>query len=79
MVSLTHTVSVSVFEVLVLCGLDELVGDMVVDPDIAHTERQHSQRVLVVVGQRAVADCTDEEGNQMAAFHPTVPAFKTAS
>lgn len=57
------------------CGLDELVGDVVVDPDIAHTKGQHSQRVLVVVGQRAMADCAGEERSQMAVFHPTVPAF----
>lgn len=51
------------FEVLHLCGLDELVGDMVVDPGAAHAKSEHSQRVLVVVGQRTMADCTDEDRN----------------
>lgn len=49
-------------EGLVLCSVNELVGDVVVDPDAAHAQRENSQRVLVVVGQRASADCRDEEG-----------------
>lgn len=36
---------------------DELVADMVVDPDVTHTKSKHSQRVLVIVGQSAVAGC----------------------
>lgn len=51
-------------EGLVLCSVNELAGDMVVDPDAAHAKCENSQRVLVVVGQRARADCMDEEGNQ---------------
>lgn len=51
-------------EVLVLCSVNELAGDVVVDPDAAHAKRENSQRVLVVVGQRARADCSDEEGNK---------------
>lgn len=44
------------FELLMFCCFDELVGHMVVDPDAAHTESEHTQGVLVIVGQRAVAD-----------------------
>lgn len=36
---------------------DEFVGDMIVDPDAANAQTEHTQRVLVIVGQRAVADC----------------------
>lgn len=70
-VSLTDTVGASVFEGLVLCSLDELVGDMVVDPDAAHAKSENPQRVLVVVGQRALADCTDEEGNEGLSSNPS--------
>lgn len=59
-VLLTDALSVSMFEVLVLYGLDELVADMVVDPDAAHAQRQYTQGVLVIVGQRALADCADK-------------------
>lgn len=51
-------------EVLVLSSVNELVGDVVVDPDAAHAKRENSQRVLVVVGQRASADCTEAEGGK---------------
>lgn len=76
-VSLTDTVSVSVFEVLVLCGPDELVDNMGVDHDITHTKSEDSQRVLVVVSERALADWTDEGRNQMAVVYPSVPACTT--
>lgn len=45
------------FEVLMFYCLDKLVADMVVDPDAAHAKSEHTQRVLVIVGQRAVTDC----------------------
>lgn len=45
---------------LVLNCLDELVADMVVDPDATHTQSEHTQRVLVIVGQRPVGDCKRE-------------------
>lgn len=41
--------------------LDEPVADMVVDPDAAHAESEHAKRVLVIVGQRALADCVRGE------------------
>lgn len=60
----TDTIGASVLEGLVLCSVNELVGDVAVDPDAAHAKCENSQRVLVVVGQRARADCTDGEGNK---------------
>lgn len=49
------------FEVLMFCCLDELVADMVVDPDATRAKSEHAQRVLVIVGQRTLADCTKGE------------------
>lgn len=51
------------FEILTFCRFDELVGDMAVDSDAAHAKSKHAQRVLVIVGQRAMADCTKGERN----------------
>lgn len=48
-------------KMLMFYRLDELVADMVVDPDAARAKSEHAQRVLVIVGQRAVADCAKEE------------------
>lgn len=56
---------VSMFEVFHFYCLDELVADMVVDPDAAHAKSQHTKRVLVVVGQWAVADCPKEIRNKI--------------
>lgn len=53
------------FEVLIFCCFDELVADMVVDPYATHTESKHTQAVLVIVGQRAVADCKTKEKKQL--------------
>lgn len=36
---------------------DELVGDVVVDPDTTHAQSKHTQGVLVIVSQRPTADC----------------------
>lgn len=47
-------------ELTVVGCFDELVADVVVDPDAAHAQRQHTQAVLVIVGQRAMADCEKE-------------------
>lgn len=49
------------FEVLMFYCLDELVADMVVDPDATRAKSEHAQRVLVIVGQRTLADCTKGE------------------
>lgn len=49
------------FEVLMFYCLDELVGDMIVDSDAANAKSKHTQRVLVIVGQRAMADCGKRE------------------
>lgn len=54
---LTNIIIVSMIEVVVFYGLDKLVADMVVYPDATHTQSEHTQRVLVIVGQRALADC----------------------
>ncbi len=51
-------------EVLMFCGLDELVADMVVHPDATHAKSEHAQRVLVIVGQRALADCVRRAENK---------------
>lgn len=51
------------FEMLTFCRFDELVGDMAVDSDAVHAKSKHAQRVLVIVGQRAMADCTKGERN----------------
>lgn len=48
-------------EVLMFYSLDELVADMAVDPDTTRTQGEHSQRVLVIVSQRALADCTKKK------------------
>lgn len=53
------------FELLMFCCFDELVGHMVVDPDAAHTESEHTQGVLVIVGQRAVADWMQERRSKL--------------
>lgn len=55
--SLTNTLNISMFEVLMFHCFNELVGDMVVDPDAVHTKGEHTQTVLVIIGQRAMADC----------------------
>lgn len=52
-------------EVIVFYSLDELVADMVVDPEAARAKGKHSQRVLVIVGQRALADCTKESRDKI--------------
>lgn len=36
---------------------DELVGDVVVDPDTTHALSKHTQGVLVKVSHRPLADC----------------------
>lgn len=36
---------------------DELVADMVVDPDATHAQSKYTQGVLVVVSHRLTADC----------------------
>lgn len=51
-------------EVIMFHCLDNLVADMMVDPDAARAQSEHAQRVLVIVGQRAVADCT-KPGEEM--------------
>lgn len=51
------------FEMLTFHRFDELVGDMAVDSDATHTKSEHAQRVLVIVGQRAMADCIKGERN----------------
>lgn len=38
-------------------SLDELVADMVVDPDTAHAQSKHTQGVLVIISHRPMADC----------------------
>ena len=55
-----HVTLTSVVDLLMFYCLDECVADMVVDPDAAHAKSEHTQRVLVIVGQRAVADCAKE-------------------
>ena len=60
-ISLTNALNVSMCELPMFDGLDELVADMVVDPDAARAQSEHAQRVLVIVGQRAVADCVKTE------------------
>lgn len=42
-------------------SLDEFVADMAVNSDATHAQSEHTQRVLVIVGQRAVADCEKEK------------------
>lgn len=67
------------FEVLMFYCLDELVADMVVDPDAAHAKSEHTQRVLVIVGQRAMADCAKErrnKRNQIILKHDFTVMFK---
>lgn len=49
------------FEVILICCYDELVADVGVDPDVAHAQRQHTQAVLVVVGQRTTTDCEKDK------------------
>ncbi|KAF3850810.1 hypothetical protein F7725_012582 [Dissostichus mawsoni] len=60
-VTLTSTLSVSLFELLMFCCLDEFVADMVVDPDAAHAKSEHTQRVLVC--QQRLTPLTDGEGD----------------
>lgn len=48
------------FEVFVFNCLDEFVADMVVDPDATCAKSEHSQGVLVIVSQRALADWIKE-------------------
>lgn len=61
-------------EVMFYC-LDELVADMVVDPDATNTKSKHTQRVLVVVGQRALAHCENQKRktikSKTSVFSPT--------
>lgn len=59
--SLTNTVSIAMFEVLVFNCVDELVAHMVIDSDATCAKSKDAQRVLVIVGQRAVAVCTKGE------------------
>lgn len=42
------------FEKLMCYCLDDLVGDVVIDPDITHAKSKDAQRVLVIVGQWTV-------------------------
>lgn len=37
------------------------MDDVAVDSDAAHTQSQHTQAVLVVVGQRATGDCEERK------------------
>lgn len=53
------------FQVLMFYCLNELVADMVVDPDVADAKSQNTQWVLVIVGRRAVADCVTEKKKQV--------------
>lgn len=53
-------------ESLMFNRLDELVADMVVDPDATRTQSEHSQRVLVIVSQRALADCTKRRKDKLS-------------
>lgn len=56
-------------EVLMFYCLDELVADMVVDPDAANAKSKHTQRVLVIVGQRTVVTCEKEKRNKIIVKH----------
>lgn len=58
-------------KVLVLHSSDELVAHMVVDPDSTHTQREHTEGVLVVVSHRPTADCMKRE----TVFKLPVPAL----
>lgn len=50
----------STLEIVLFHCLDEFVGDMVVDPDAACAKSKHTERVLVIVGQRPVVYCIEE-------------------
>lgn len=43
------------FKMSMFYRLYELVADVVVDPDVTHAKSQHTQRVLVIIGQGAVS------------------------
>lgn len=47
---------------------DELVADMVVDPDTTHTQSKHTQGVLVIISNRPTADCI----KRRASVNPSV-------
>lgn len=68
-VSFTSTLRVSVSEVPLVYCLDELVADMVVDPDAGNTKSKYTQRVLVIVGRRAVVICEKEKRNKSLVKH----------
>lgn len=59
-VRLTNAIGGFMFDMSMLYNPDELVADVSVDSNSTHTQCQHTQRILVVVSQRTLADCSRE-------------------